>query len=279
MIFAKSLLSAAFFVASVASLSIPSGNLNTLNKRETCPANYDDDKSPSCPKNVMSCTSEDVDPCCTPKYGLLVLSQEWISNYGPKEEFTLHGLWPDMCNGTYLPELGCDQTRSVSSAATVVKNLDPELFNTMSRIWPSYNGDNDSFWTHEWNKHGTCYTPLDPSCKPKSQFKNGTDVTDFFKTTIGLRQKYDLYSALKKEGIVPVPAPQGNNTAKTYSVDQIRNAIHNEFGQFPNVNCLNNTLSEIWLYFHVIGKDQFVLIPPTANDTCGSAINYFEKTV
>lgn len=32
-----------------------------------------------------------VDACCSPKYGLVVLTLQWSPGYGPSDEFTIHG--------------------------------------------------------------------------------------------------------------------------------------------------------------------------------------------
>jgi ribonuclease T2 len=50
------------------------------------------------------------DSCCTETYGGLVLATQFWSTYTglesagqvlPKDSWTLHGLWPDYCNGSY----------------------------------------------------------------------------------------------------------------------------------------------------------------------------------
>lgn len=34
----------------------------------------------------------------------------------------------------------------------------------MSTYWKDANGDDNSFYSHEFNKHGLCVTTLDPTC-------------------------------------------------------------------------------------------------------------------
>ena len=41
---------------------------------------------------------------------------------------------------------------------------DEELYNNMSYSWKDYHGKDSSFWAHEYNKHGTCFSTIKPSC-------------------------------------------------------------------------------------------------------------------
>lgn len=45
----------------------------------------------------------------------------------------------------------------------------------LDKVWISCNGDNPSFWNHEWSKHGTC--------SPYKQL-------EYFQTALKLRGKY-----------------------------------------------------------------------------------------
>eukprot|EP00297_Palpitomonas_bilix_P018876 CAMPEP_0113880166 /NCGR_PEP_ID=MMETSP0780_2-20120614/7635_1 /TAXON_ID=652834 /ORGANISM="Palpitomonas bilix" /LENGTH=153 /DNA_ID=CAMNT_0000866813 /DNA_START=26 /DNA_END=487 /DNA_ORIENTATION=- /assembly_acc=CAM_ASM_000599 len=76
--------------------------------------------------------------------------------------WTLHGLWPqwdDTCSG---PSFSLDAISDLES--------------TMDSEWPScYNDDNQSFWSHEWTKHGTC---------------SGLSEHDFFNQALSLLEQY-----------------------------------------------------------------------------------------
>jgi hypothetical protein len=55
--------------------------------------------------NVLSCSPESLhtDACCVESPGgLLSLTQlyNWNPGLGPEDSWTIHGLWPDFCNGT-----------------------------------------------------------------------------------------------------------------------------------------------------------------------------------
>jgi hypothetical protein len=37
----------------------------------------------------------------------------------------------------------------------------------MDEYWVDMNGDNEDFWSHEWNKHGTCINTIEPTRSPR----------------------------------------------------------------------------------------------------------------
>ncbi|KAJ1929302.1 hypothetical protein FBU59_007056, partial [Linderina macrospora] len=119
-----------------------------------------------CPKNVLSCSTNAItnkaDTCCYEQYGLHVLSQQWAVGLGPNDKFTIHGLWPNQCTGGVAPSTGCDSKRNVKKIQPIVQAAGSSLAKDMLTYWPSNKGSNDKFWVHEWNKHGTCATTLDP---------------------------------------------------------------------------------------------------------------------
>lgn len=49
------------------------------------------DTKPYFVASTVSCQSTNVDSCCSPKNGLVVLALQWIVGYGPSDEFTVHG--------------------------------------------------------------------------------------------------------------------------------------------------------------------------------------------
>ena len=71
---------------------------------------------------MLSCSSRasplSVDSCCAETFGGLFLSTQFWSTYTglesegqllPANDWTLHGLWPDFCNGSYTQY--CDLNR------------------------------------------------------------------------------------------------------------------------------------------------------------------------
>lgn len=58
--------------------------------------------------DVLSCHWQgNVDSCCSPKYGLVVLALQWVPGYGPADEFTIHGMSKAIRNSLFSrSELG-----------------------------------------------------------------------------------------------------------------------------------------------------------------------------
>ena len=89
-----------------------------------------------------------------------------------RNDFTIHGLWPNYNDGTY-PQ-NCDHKNPFNPAA-----LKP-LLDRMDSEWPSFAGPDNTFWKHEWDKHGTCAESVFAS-----EF-------EYFQTTLGLHEQDDL---------------------------------------------------------------------------------------
>jgi len=102
----------------------------------------------------------------------------------------------------------------------------------MKQRWPSYTGQNDEFWGHEWTKHGTC---CDDTSGLSSQ-------ADFFAGALSLRSKAQLLSALAAASITP--------NGSSYSYAAMAAAIKAKIGVNPLMGCkTGNTLSEIGLCY------------------------------
>ncbi|EME82494.1 uncharacterized protein MYCFIDRAFT_189121 [Pseudocercospora fijiensis CIRAD86] len=245
----------------------------------------------------LSCSAKanpaDVDTCCVETYGGLLLATQfwdvWADKPLPENTWTLHGLWPDFCNGSYTQY--CDLSRQYDPVpspnttnglpnGTVVPPyngsnigtfLEPfgkyDLLAWMNKYWISQTGPNADFWGHEFSKHATCFSTFDVPCYgPK--YQQHEEVVDFFETAIGYYQKFSTWEWLAKHGITP-----SNSTG--YSRVQLENALAAEHGAVPYVGCsgprYNDTaagkaakstdtgrtvLSEVWYYMHVFGRPQ-----------------------
>ncbi|ORX62232.1 RNase Sy [Hesseltinella vesiculosa] len=220
----------------------------------------------SCPANALSCSSNAGDSCCSPTNGILILVQQWVPGYGPSDAFTMHGLWPDTCNGGQTGSTGCDSTRSYSNVGSIIQSYNSTLYDNMNTYWPSDAGANTNFWTHEWDKHGTCVSTLAPKCY--ANYQQYEDVNDYFSTALGLRAQYDLYNALSTAGITP-----GSST----DIGTFSQALQTAFGVVPKVDCSSGTLSEVWLYFNVQNTNTFVPIDAIGSNTCTGSVNYPTK--
>lgn len=92
--------------------------------------------------------------CCfnTPG-GLLLQTQFWDTNpaTGPSDSWTIHGLWPDNCDGTY--QSNCDKSRAYKNITSILQAQGrTELLDYMDTYWKDENGDDESFYEHEWGK-------------------------------------------------------------------------------------------------------------------------------
>lgn len=109
-----------------------------------------------------------------------------------KEEdntFSIHGLWPQYSDNSY-PTF-CKQ---VNFDIQQLQDLLPEL----NKVWYSNRNDNDDFWKHEYEKHGSCV------------FTQITEKEYFEKTlqlynealSLGLPDKY--YNKNTKKCLIPI---------------------------------------------------------------------------
>jgi len=220
-----------------------------------------------CQINSLSCPyTESIDTCCTPKVGTLVLAQQWLLDYGPSNSFTLHGLWPNYCNGTYTPEVGCDSSRYYKNIGSLI-NQEPELYNKMNKYWPSYKNDNQEFWTHEWNKHGTCLSTTDAKCF--TSFSPGVDVRAYFNFVLNVHDQYNFYKALEAHQITP---------GRTYLKSQFQAAI-DSLGGKSELSCKGNTINEIRMSFHIRGNRTLVPIDSLGKNSCPEKIAYPRKSI
>ncbi|KAI8055510.1 RNase Sy [Syncephalis plumigaleata] len=222
-----------------------------------------------CPTDTMSCERTDIDRCCSPVMGLVVFVQQWYPKLGGPTDFTMHGLWPDNCDGTLGPGGGCDNTRNYPNLGEIIKNADVNLYTNMTTYWPSYKGNAASFWSHEWNKHGTCVSTLEPTCLGP-QAPPHQDVLEYFSRIMELRQEFNAYEALKRAGITP---------GQKYDHAAFEAAFESAWGVPVTLKCRRGQIQEVWMWMKVRGRDQYT--PTKFNSgkgsTCGRVIYYPPK--
>ncbi|CEP15033.1 hypothetical protein [Parasitella parasitica] len=217
----------------ISSAQITANQLDELNAPSYCNA------------STVSCHwSGPVDACCSPKFGLVVLALQWAPGWGPADEFTIHGLWPDTCTGRMAPARGCDSSRNSNQIASIVRNMNQTVYNRIVADALFIR-----FWSHEWTKHGTCVSTLRPTCYG-STYEKHQDVIDYFVQVLDLRDKFDLFGALNLNGVSP-----GN----TYNVETIREALRTAYGASAKLDCRNGALSEVSLNFYVKGRSDYVI--------------------
>jgi len=141
------------------------------------------------------------------------------------DDFTLHGLWPSRIGST-VNSYPCECTKEAFDESKVSASL-----SEMKQRWPSYTGENDQFWDHEWSKHGTC---CDDTTGLSSQ-------ATFFSSTLALRDKVGILKALAAASITP---------GKSYSYASMAAAVKASLGVNPLMGCkTGNTLSEMGICY------------------------------
>ncbi|KAH6692720.1 ribonuclease Trv [Plectosphaerella plurivora] len=233
--------------------------------------------SVSCPLDVpLSCHNTTVyeDTCCfNAPGGQILQTQFWDSApaTGPDDSWTIHGLWPDNCDGTW--EQFCAPEREYTNITAVLQADAPCTLSYMETFWKDQAGDDEDFWEHEFNKHGTCMSTLEPECYPG--YAPGQEVVDYFKRTVALFKTLPSYKWLEDAGIVP-------STTATYTLKQINAALASHHGHDVIINCnKQGEINELWYHFNVQGSVQtgkFVPAVPFGTSTCpAEGIKYLPK--
>ncbi|KAG0339362.1 ribonuclease T2-like [Podila horticola] len=217
------------------------------------------DKRDVCPVNVDSCSPDS-------------------AGVRPADAFTIHGLWPDTCEGKMIAD--CDPLRAhddIETRLTNYPNAPKDFMDHMNTFWPTSKGAIDpvthraspnSFWSHEWTKHGTCVSTLERDCLV--EYIDDQDVFGYFSKTLELHAKYDLHAALAAKDILPGSTP---NAADMHA------AIVEAFKVDAQINCRSGALTEIFLNFQVRNVDEYVLIAPRNAGTCKGHILYPVKEI
>ncbi|PGG99534.1 ribonuclease T2 [Blastomyces parvus] len=203
-----------------------------------------------CPADSeLSCQGSSQDTCCfNSPGGLLLLTQFWDTDpvTGPADSWTIHGLWPDNCDGSY--EQYCDKSREYSNITAIMEARgETQTLNDMNTFWKDYKGDDESFWAHEWNKHGTCISTMEVACY--TEYSGQEEVADYFRRTVDLFKQVDTYQTLKDAGIVP-------DSSKEYDLSEIQAVLSAKHGQEVTLNCDSGQLNEVWYFWNVKGSAQ-----------------------
>lgn len=226
----------------------------------------------SCPIDIpISCTNSTPieNSCCFELPGGIMLQTQFWDYYppiGPNDTFTLHGLWPDNCDGTY--EQFCDDLLNIKNVTDIILDefKDENLYKKLQNIWKNFNGRDEDLWLHEYNKHGTCIKTLRPNCYSDKNYIKNENVYDFFNISVNLYEKYPTFEFLAEAGIVP-------SLDQTYTRDEIDKALLSKFGGNKVYFKCNKyqALQEIWYFHHVRGsvkQENFQQIPSMMNTNC-----------
>lgn len=229
----------------------------------------------SCPRAPLSCQSPVTESSCCFAHpgGQLLLTQFWDTDppLGPRNSWTIHGLWPDKCDGTY--ESYCDKSREVQNMRDILLDANPRLLDYVEEYWKSDRGDDEGFWEHEWNKHGTCINTMEPRCY--TDYTRQEEVVDYIQKTVDLFRNLDTYKALRAAGITP-------SRTRTYTSAQLQAALSTVTGREVTIGCKSGSLKEVWYHFNVRGSvltGEFVPADPDGTkSTCPArGIRYLPK--
>jgi ribonuclease T2 len=179
---------------------------------------------------------------------------------------------PDNCDGSYSQY--CDASREYTNITAILQKAAPCTLTYMQTYWKDYLGNDESFWEHEFGKHATCISTLNPECY--ADYQPTQEVPDFFKRAVSLFQSLPSYDWLAAAGIVP-------STDVTYTLAAIQTALTAHHGHNVIINCNSNgELDELWYHYNVRGSVQsgvFTPVDPVGPpSTCAkTGIKYLPK--
>ncbi|KAI9111766.1 hypothetical protein K1719_017456 [Acacia pycnantha] len=168
----------------------------------------------------------------------------------PEADFGIHGLWPNYNDGSYPSN--CDPNNPFKQSEV------SDLLSNLQRNWPTLACPSSSgiqFWSHEWDKHGTCSESV-------------LQQHDYFASALNLKQQANLLQALSNAGI---QADGGS-----YSLSSIKDAIKQSTGFAPFIECNddssgNNQLYQVYLCVDTSASN-FIDCPVFPSSKCPSQI-------
>ncbi|KAL0336376.1 UNVERIFIED_CONTAM: Extracellular ribonuclease LE [Sesamum radiatum] len=170
----------------------------------------------------------------------------------PPSDFGIHGLWPNYRDGSYPSNCDPNNPYDQSKISDLISRMQ-ENWATLS--CPSNSGS--TFWSHEWEKHGTCS-------------ESALDQHGYFKAALNLKSKVDLLQILQSAGI----NPEGG----FYSLSSIRSAIRSGIGYTPGIECNvdeegNSQLYQIYVCVDTSGSE-LIECPVFPNGKCTSSVEF-----
>ncbi|XP_065871127.1 extracellular ribonuclease LE-like [Euphorbia lathyris] len=200
------------------------------------------------------------------EFDFFYLVQQWPGSYcdskqsccypttgKPQPDFGIHGLWPNYKDGSYPSN--CDATNPFDL------NQVKDLMSSMRTNWATLacpSADGVSFWTHEWDKHGTCSESV-------------LNQHAYFQSALQLKNQSNLLQLLKSAGIEP-------NDDK-YSLSSIKSAIQQGLGFNPWIECNtddsgNSQLYQVYLCVDTSGSNLIECPVNPSGKRCGSQIQF-----
>ncbi|KAL4621575.1 hypothetical protein ACB092_06G239100 [Castanea dentata] len=196
--------------------------------------------------------------CFSQDFDFFYLVQQWPGSYcdtkqscyypttgKPKTDFGIHGLWSSYNDGSYLSN--CNPNS-------------PYVQSKKNASWPTLacpSGNGSTFWSHEWEKHGTCSESI-------------LNQHGYFQAPLNLKDKVDLLQILESARIHP--------DGSSYSLSRISDAIKGAVGYAPGMECNvdasgNSQLYQIYLCVDTSGSN-LIKCPVLPKGGCASNIDF-----
>jgi ribonuclease T2 len=193
----------------------------------------------------------------------LLQTQFWDTDVpgSPAHSWTIHGLWPDNCDGTYIED--CDPSRDYDIRDLLTEQGATSTLDYIKRFWLNAGGSDEHLWNHEWSTHGTCYSTLEPSCLPDGS-PEGAEAVSYVQTIVSLFKTLPTYKWLEDAGIKP-------SYHRTYTLREILSALEQGSGYTPAVGCSRGQLNSVSYYYNLKGSlldGQFIPINSPKDSTC-----------
>ncbi|KAJ8773788.1 hypothetical protein K2173_006438 [Erythroxylum novogranatense] len=203
--------------------------------------------------------------CVSQDFDFYYFVQQWPGSYcdsqnsccypstgKPAADFGIHGLWPNNKDDSYPSN--CDPNSPFN------KNEISDLISSLQKNWPTLacpSNDGTNFWSHEWEKHGTCSESV-------------LDQHAYFAAALQLKQQVNLLLALRSAGIHP--------DGSRYSLTDIKTAIKGKVGYTPWIECNsdksgNSQLYQVYLCVDTSGSN-LIECPVFPKGQCDSEIEF-----
>lgn len=113
----------------------------------------------------------------------------YLSLIKEKDTYTIHGLWPQYNDKDY-PTFCKKVDFSIDKLKPIINNL--------NKYWCSNKGDNDDFWKHEYEKHGSCvFSDID-------EFTYFNITLNLYYEVMKLNIADNYYNKEKNDCLIPV---------------------------------------------------------------------------
>ncbi|CAL5399045.1 unnamed protein product [Camellia sinensis] len=162
-------------------------------------------------------------------------------------------------------------------AILIALMINPRISDLISRMqdsWPTLacpSGDGSTFWSHEWDKHGTCSESV-------------LDQHSYFKSALNLKSHIDLLQILQSADETNFGQWHRrwltgiNPDGGSYSLSSIKGAIKNAIGYTPFIECNvdssgNSQLYQVYICVDTSGSN-FIECPVLPRGKCASNLEF-----